>query len=87
MTRRTPDLRRAITGFFRTFGAKKSGKRLKLCNLQSFPVCLTETGKATDDNYLQPPCTKSAEEPTHGSSYNVNQQALNYGQAFGWALS
>jgi hypothetical protein len=47
----------------RTFGAKKSGNRLKLCNLQSFPVRLTETGKATDDNYLQAPCTKFEGDP------------------------
>jgi hypothetical protein len=52
-----------VSPVIRTFGAKKSGNRLKLCNLQSFPVRLTETGKATDDNYLQAPCTKFEGDP------------------------
>jgi hypothetical protein len=51
----------------RTFGAKKSGKHLKPRNLKDFPIRLTETGKATDDNHLQPPCTKSADDPQTNS--------------------
>ncbi|HEX8140284.1 MAG TPA: hypothetical protein VF544_22155 [Pyrinomonadaceae bacterium] len=51
------------------FGAKKSGKQLKPRSLQDFPVTLTETGKATANNHLQPPCTKFEDDPYVTSLY------------------
>jgi hypothetical protein len=70
-----PTLGAKLLGVIGKFGAKKSGNQLKPRNLQDFPVILTETGKATDDNHWQPPCTKSADAPVIFYRYQTVQHS------------